>query len=51
MKHKKDHRITREQRRLGILARVAAQDNSDVDGSYTGTPKEGGMPVQDADDL
>lgn len=23
----------------------------DVLGSYTGTPKDGGMPVQDADDL
>lgn len=24
---------------------------SDVDGSYTGVPLDGGMPVQDADDL
>ena len=24
---------------------------SDVQGSYTGTPEDGGMPVQDADDL
>lgn len=24
---------------------------SDVNGSYTGTPEDGGVPVQDADDL
>lgn len=24
---------------------------SDVDGSYTGTPIDGGQPIQDADDL
>ncbi len=24
---------------------------SDIDGSYTGHPLDGGMPVQDADDL
>lgn len=24
---------------------------SDVQGSYTGTPEDGGVPVQDADDL
>ncbi len=25
--------------------------SSDVLGSYTGTPEDGGMPIQDADDL
>ena len=33
------------------LRRQARRDNSDVLGSYTGTPKDGGEPVQDADDL
>lgn len=27
------------------------QITSDVSGSYTGTPIDGGVPVQDADDL
>ncbi len=26
-------------------------DNFDPNGSYTGTPADGGKPVQDADDL
>ena len=26
-------------------------DNTDILGSYTGIPKDGGMPTQDADDL
>lgn len=29
----------------------AFESDSDVLGSYTGTPKDGGKPVQDADDL
>lgn len=37
--------------RLAPLRRQARRDNSDVLGSYTGTPKDGGEPVQDADDL
>ena len=28
-----------------------SKDSTDVLGSYTGTPKDGGVPVQDADDL
>ena len=34
-----------------VLAHQSAQSNSDVLGSYTGTPKDGGQPTQDADDL
>ena len=37
--------------RLAPLRRQARRDNSDVLGSYTGTPKDDGEPVQDADDL
>lgn len=37
--------------RLAPLRRQARRDNSDVLGSYTGTPKDGDEPVQDADDL
>ena len=34
-----------------VLAHQSAQSNSDVLGSYTGTPKDGGQPTQDADAL
>jgi len=27
------------------------KDSYDPNGSYTGTPVDGGMPIQDADDL
>ena len=39
--------------RRGVLALISARDNSDVLGSYTGTPKDPDdpHPVQDADDL
>lgn len=30
---------------------VEGESQYDVLGSYTGVPKDGGMPVQDADDL
>ncbi|MCI9273223.1 MAG: hypothetical protein HFE39_04600 [Clostridiales bacterium] len=38
------------------VAKVLRQEgkgeiSSDVSGSYTGTPIDGGVPVQDADDL
>lgn len=33
------------------LATQSLDSNSDVLGSYTGTPKDGGEPTQDADDL
>lgn len=37
---------------LGILAMLSQdEDSTDVLGSYTGTPKDGGEPEQDADDL
>lgn len=38
-----DNAIMREQCLNGVP--------SDVNGSYTGTPADGGMPEQDADDL
>ena len=38
-------------RKLSILARIPKADNSDVDGSYTGTSRDGSPPTQDADDL
>lgn len=38
-------------KKRGVLAIISRQDNSDVLGSYTGTPKDGVTPVQDADDL
>lgn len=43
----------REWERRGVLATLSARVNSDVLGSYTGTPKdeEDLQPVQDADDL
>lgn len=48
---KQPARKPRAPRDLDLLFRLAEEDNSDVDGSYTGTPKDGGQPVQDADDL
>ncbi len=35
----------------GVLALISRRDNSDVLGSYTGTPKDDEQPVQDVDDL
>lgn len=32
-------------------AEFALESDEDVEGSYTGVPKDGGQPVQDADDL
>ena len=37
--------------RLCDFSHQSEESNSDVLGSYTGTPKDGGQPVQDADDL
>lgn len=53
MKEKKiKARDERLQRKIEQLARFAKdKENSDVDGSYTGTSKDGSPPVQDADDL
>ena len=38
-------------RRLAPLKRAKRKADCDVLGSYTGVPKDGGQPVQDADDL
>ncbi len=50
-KNKQTARMARERQKLAFLAKLARKDSSDVDGSYTGTPHDGGEPVQDADDL
>ena len=34
-----------------VMQETSREMNSDVLGSYTGTPADGGEPVQDADDL
>ncbi len=34
-----------------ILATQSKRDDSDILGSYTGTPADGEIPEQDADDL
>lgn len=41
----------RPKRSFGLFANLSEDDNSDIDGSYTGTPADGEEPVQDADDL
>ena len=48
---KQTARLERLRRKLAVLARLSRRHKSDVDGSYTGTPRDGGKPVQDADDL
>lgn len=40
-----------EESGLTDFAELAFESNSDVQGSYTGVPKEDDQPVQDADDL
>ena len=34
-----------------VMQEIAKESHSDVLGSYTGTPADGGQPQQDADDL
>lgn len=48
---KKQPPVQHDIQRLCDFAHQSADSNSDVLGSYTGTPKDGGQPVQDADDL
>ena len=50
MEKEKNAKNRRWERR-GVFALLSRESNSDVLGSYTGTPKDGGEPVQDADDL
>ncbi len=38
-------------KRMDLLAWISQMDQTDVDGSYTGTDADGEEPVQDADDL
>ncbi len=48
-----DSQEKRKWQRRGVFALLSRRDNSDVLGSYTGTPKdpEDEEPVQDVDDL
>ena len=48
---KKQPAIRHNLQRLCDFSHQSEESNSDVLGSYTGTPKDGGKPVQDADDL
>lgn len=48
---KKQQPIRHDIQRLCDFSHQSEDANSDVLGSYTGTPKDGGQPVQDADDL
>ena len=50
MEKEKNAKNRRWERR-GVFALLSRESNSDVLGSYTGTPKDGGQPTQDADDL
>lgn len=45
-----DNKQNQWQRR-GVMALISTRDNSDILGSYTGTPRDDEQPVQDADDL
>lgn len=42
---KQNARLERLRRKLAVLARLSRRHKSDVDGSYTGTPRDGGKPV------
>lgn len=46
-------RMDKISKELGKMWLEAGDDGipSDINGSYTGTPKDGGEPQQDADDL
>lgn len=54
MDQKQNEKIPKKQAQA--FAKIMRQEGkgeipSDVNGSYTGTPIDGGVPVQDADDL
>lgn len=53
MKNKKTNKATMSTSELSKPLDTANDSSiiSDVDGSYTGHPIDGGKPVQDADDL
>lgn len=42
---------TKADKSAHVMQEQSQRDNSDVLGSYTGTPADGGQPVQDQDDL
>lgn len=46
-------RMEKLSKELGEMWLESGDDGipSDINGSYTGTPKDGGEPIQDADDL
>ena len=41
----------KQQNPAHVMQEIAQEAHSDVLGSYTGTPADGGQPQQDADDL
>lgn len=53
--HKKQTDAQQNPAKASVTAHVmqeqSQRDHSDVLGSYTGTPADGGQPVQDQDDL
>ena len=51
LRKKKRPPVRHDIQRLCDFSHQSEESNSDVLGSYTGTPKDGGHPVQDADDL
>ncbi|MBR6570688.1 MAG: hypothetical protein IKK75_09565 [Clostridia bacterium] len=51
LRKKKKQPVKHDIQRLCDFSHQSEESNSDVLGSYTGTPKDGGQPVQDADDL
>jgi len=51
LRKKKTQPVKHDIQRLCDFSHQSEESNSDVLGSYTGTPKDGGRPVQDADDL
>jgi len=50
MPHKKEY-DREEKRTVEAVVKSAADTAFDPQGSYTGRPKDGGKPQQDADDL
>lgn len=52
MKEKEKNRSAKGAQNLTNIARTLPQEGKGrLNGSYTGTPEDGGVPVQDADDL
>lgn len=54
-KKKKNNRLTAENKAKRVIEAFRetsqCENSTDVLGSWTGNPKDGGQPIQDADDL